>query len=258
MHKKPWRLSQVTLGDIRDLDPPYQIAVLPIGSTEPHNYHLPYGSDTLQVELVADKICESAWKQGARAVVLPAIPYGMNWNLIKFPMTIHMNASTHRAIISDVVKSLEAHGIIKLLILNGHGGNELKHIIRELYAETKIFIAYSDWWNCCAQKQKKLFKEPGEHAGDMETSICMELFPDLVKFKQAKHCKVKKSRFDAINDNSVWITRPWHLLTESSGHGDPRQASSEKGREFVNAAVEKLSAFIVELARADMDEKFPY
>src|SRR4051794_14206907 len=55
-------------------------AVLPFGATEPHNLHLPYGTDTFQVEELGRRATARAWEAGARVLLLPALPYGVNTN----------------------------------------------------------------------------------------------------------------------------------------------------------------------------------
>lgn len=259
MSKHLWRLAEVNQKDVLDMDPKYQVAVFPFGSIEPHNYHLPYGTDFLEAGKLADRICGRAWEQGARVVLLPTIPYGVNWNLMKFPMTIHVSSTTHRAIIHDVVRSLQMHDIRKLIIFNSHGGNEFQAIVRDLQAETDMFIGCVNWWTCAPEKHREIFEnQDGEHADEMETSVFMELFPDLVELDQAANGRYSKSRFEAINKGYVWIARPWHLLTESSGYGNPSKSTPEKGRQFIESIVEKLAKFLVELSNAEMDERFPY
>lgn len=257
MSKKPWKLAEITQRDILDMEKPFEVAVLPIASTEPHNYHLPYGSDTIQAESVSDRICERAWAAGARVVLLPTIPYGVNWNLIKFPLTIHMSVSTHKAIIEDIVKSLTAHGIRKIMIVNGHGGNEIRGILRDLYASHDAFICLTSWW-CAAHETYQSLFVPGGHADDQETSTMLALAPHLVQLGQADEGRHRKTRFAALEDGSVWFTRPWHLLTESSGMGDPTSATAEKGEAYLETVVAKLADFVKELSDAEMDEKFPY
>jgi len=71
---REWVLSEVPYGYVKEH--PYEVAVLPMGATEPHNLHLPYGTDTCQAQAISELACELAWKQGARVVSLPPIPYG--------------------------------------------------------------------------------------------------------------------------------------------------------------------------------------
>src|ERR1043166_4204925 len=82
---------------------PYSVAVLPMGATEPHNLHLPYGTDTFEVETIAHRACEAAFKMGARVVVLPAIPYGTETNMMRFPLAMNLNPSTLMQVIADLV-----------------------------------------------------------------------------------------------------------------------------------------------------------
>ena len=52
----PWRLAELNYGQIKG-EAPFEVAVLPLGATEPHNLHLPYGTDTFQVEVIAGRAC---------------------------------------------------------------------------------------------------------------------------------------------------------------------------------------------------------
>src|SRR6185369_11993018 len=82
--KKPWRLAEITLKDVRKAR--FQAAVLPIGACEPHNYHLPYGTDNYEAVDISDRACGWAWKKGARVALLPNIPYGSDSNMMNWPM----------------------------------------------------------------------------------------------------------------------------------------------------------------------------
>jgi creatinine amidohydrolase len=62
-----WNLSQLTYKTVRDEH--YEVAVLPLGSCEPHNFHLPYGTDTLQADGIAARVCEAASSQGVRFLI---------------------------------------------------------------------------------------------------------------------------------------------------------------------------------------------
>lgn len=87
--KRPWRLVDLSYHDVRD-GATIEVAVLPFGAIEPHNLHLPYATDTLQVGAIADRACSRAHEQGARVVLLPTMPYGTETNLIRFPMAMNV------------------------------------------------------------------------------------------------------------------------------------------------------------------------
>ena len=113
-------------------DTAYQVAVLPWGAVEAHNYHLPFGADHLMSEHLAAEAARLAWERGARVIVLPGIPFGVNTGQLDIKLTINMNPSTQGAVLADVIASLEGHGIPKLVVLNGHGGNDFRQLLREL------------------------------------------------------------------------------------------------------------------------------
>ncbi len=256
MKLKPWKLSEVTLKAVRENK--YQMAVLPIGSTEAHGLHVPYGSDAFHSTTVSERVCEQAWGKGARVVLLPTIPYGVQGNTMGFPMTLNVRQATLDTMIVDIVHSLEFQGIRKLMIVNGHGGNDFKPLLRDSFGRTKVFITLVDWWKVGSDKAKEIFENGGEHADEMETSVGMALFGDLVHLADAGDGATHPSRFEAVNRGWASIARPWHLVTKDSTHGDPRKSSKQKGEAYVNIVVERLTQFVVELAAAEMDAKFPY
>src|SRR6185503_273688 len=109
----------------KTVDPtPYEVAVLPWGATEAHNYHLPYGTDNIQAESVAIRAAERAWSEGARVIVLPTVPFGVQTTQLDIKLCLNLNPSTQAAVLGDLVSSLEGQGVHKLLIVNGHGGND--------------------------------------------------------------------------------------------------------------------------------------
>ena len=253
---KPWILSEINYAYVKDH--PYEVAVLPIGATEPHNLHLPYGTDAITTEIVGKLICEKSFNLGAKVCMLPCLPYSVDSNLMQFPMAISLNPSTVDVILRDIIHSLESHGIYKLILLNGHGGNTFKQALREFYGKTQVFVSLVDWWKVFADQYSSIFENPDDHAGEMETSFALHLFPELVELEKADDGAVKESRFEAIRRGWAQITRPWHLLTKNAGVGDPRKATAEKGQKALEIAVDRLSNYIVELSNATMDEHFPY
>lgn len=253
---KPWDLKELNYKYIKNQK--YEVAVLPVGATEPHGYHLPYGTDIFWGEKLADQICEAAFQRGAKVILLPTIPYGVDSNLLQFQLTVNVHQSTLDAVIVDVIHSLESHEINKLVIFNGHGGNNFKPLLHSLYGRTKIFVCVLDWWKIDPNSQHMIFDEIGDHAGELETSMALMLFEDLVHFEEAGNGYAKESRFGAINQKWVSITRPWHILTEDTGVGDPRKATKEKGKAFLNIVIEQASHFLTELSNSKVDDAFPY
>lgn len=253
---RPYVLAEANLKSVRD-NPP-QLAILPWGATEPHNMHLPYATDTLTSTRVCELVCQNAWQQGVRVYLLPTVPFGVNTNTLAFPLVINMNPTTQLAVLRDIVASLKSAGIRKLLVVNGHGGNDFNPLQRELF-DSGVLIATCNWYTVCDDVARKTFEQIGDHADEMETSVALHLFANLVApLSQADEGKTRVTRFKAFNEGWVKITRPWDKLTTNTGVGDPHKATAEKGRAYVEAVVEKLTPFVVEFAKAEMDPLFPY
>jgi creatinine amidohydrolase len=255
---RPWLLEELNFAHVRSQVRLCEVAVLPMGATEPHNYHLPYGNDFLTTRLVGERICRTAHERGGKVLLLPTVPFGVDSNLLKFPLTIHVSLKALEAVLWDVIRSLECHGVHKLVLLNGHGGNEFKPLLREWFGRTKVFVTVVDWWKVGSDKYAEIFSKPDDHAGEMETSIALALYPELVELDKASDGSKREARFEAMRRGWAAITRPWHLLTESSGVGDPRAATREKGEKYLALVTERLAQFLVELSAAEMDDLFPF
>jgi len=256
MMNQPWNLEKITYKVVKENN--YNVAVLPIGSIEPHNFHLPYGTDAINVKYVAEKMCEQAYKEGAKVLLLPTVPYSVNSNMSKFPFAMNIEQTTVNQVITDLLVTLEKHGIEKLLVINGHGGNRFESWQRSMYGKTKIFISIMDWWAPAEKEEKEIFEEGGFHANEMETSVDLVTVPELVHLEDADDGEYYKTRFDAVNKGWAKITPPWHLLTKNTGWGNPKKATKEKGEKFLKIVIERGAKFIKELSDAKVDENFPY
>ncbi len=255
---RDWNLAEQTHNFVRSRQ--WEVAVLPFGATEPHNLHMPYGTDTFQLEVIANRACERAYRVGAAVVLLPTIPYGVNTNHLQVPggLACSVAPTTLLRLLADLADSLERQGVRKLVLLNGHGGNELKPLTRELHHRTGVFLCVCDWYRLATDVYKDIFERPGEHADEVETSLGLAFFPELMKLELADDGAVRPTRFEALNRGWVSITRPWHLVSKNTGLGDPSAASPEKGQRLMEVLTQRLGDFLVELAAAEMDRDFPY
>ena len=105
MPPRPFVLAESTWEDVRAT--PFEVAILPWGATEAHNRHLPYGTDTIETVAVAMAAAARAWEAGARAQVLPAVPFGVNTGQREVPFCLNMNPST-RWLLRDILSSLDS------------------------------------------------------------------------------------------------------------------------------------------------------
>ena len=233
----------------------YSVAILPWGATEAHNYHLPYSTDNVLSESVAIRAAERAWNAGTRAIVLPTVPFGVNTTQLDIKLVINMNPSTQVAVLADVVASLEQQGIHKLVILNGHGANDFRQIIRELQPRTRVFLCTINWWSCVDVAQ--WIEESGDHAGEAETAAILHLAPDLVRpLGEAGTGRARASRLKGVREGWVWAPRRWSQVTDDTGIGNPAKATAAKGEGYVNAAVAKIADFLIELGALDLNDLY--
>jgi creatinine amidohydrolase len=254
-------LSETNFGYTKDH--PYEVAVLPLGATEPHNYHLPYGTDCFEGTIVGEKICEAAHARGGKVVLLPTVPYGTETNMHRFPLAVNVQPTTLFRFVTDIIESVAASGVKKFVLLNSHGGNDMKALLRELYSHIDAHVFLCNWYTVFNDVYSEIYEHPDDHAGEMETSFVMAYQLHLV----AKSAEGKltgddgataKTRFDAVNRGWVSITRPWHLLTTASGSGYPHKAEAKKAERTVEILAERLGQFLAELSAAKLDERFPF
>ncbi len=236
----------------------YDLAILPWGATEAHNYHLPYGTDNYETSVIVNKSAEIAIEYGAKIVVLPAIPFGVNTGQADIPYDINMMPSTQKMIIKDVTTSLIRSGVKKLLILNGHGGNDFKTILREVgFEHPEICLCTANWFQALDHNQ--YFDYPGDHADEMETSLMLHLFPEMVlPLDEAGNGQHKKFTVQGLNEKWAWSERKWSEITNDTGIGNPSHATAEKGERFFNDLSQKLGRFIYELAITPRNKFYSY
>ena len=248
---KPFILAETNFKDIQSSH--FDVAVLPWGATEAHNYHLPYATDNYQVDYIARKSAEIAWSKGTKVLVLPIIPYGVNTGQLDVPYCINMNPSTQLAILKDVCDVIIRHGSTKLVILNGHGANNFNSIIRELagiFPQLMVFAV--NWFQSAPVKE--YFEQPGDHADEMETSVMMYLHPELVlPLNIAGDGATKKFTPTGMKKGWAWTQRPWTKISKDTGSGNPALATPEKGEAFLNACTENIAEFFSEISNKSVD-----
>jgi creatinine amidohydrolase len=241
-----WKTVQAT---------PYAVAVLPWGATEAHNYHLPYATDTIQSERIAAEAARQAWERGARIVVLPAVPFGVNTGQLDIPLCLNMNPATQAALLADLAHALDVQGVPKLVILNGHGGNDFRQMIRELQPRTRVLLSTINWYKVV--DPARVFTDLGDHGGELETSVMLHLAPDLVRpLEDAGPGTERRSKLAGIREGWAWAPRRWTQVSADTGIGNPALATAEKGAEFARQVTAKIADFLVELAAADPDDLY--
>lgn len=236
------------------------VAVLPIGSTEPHANHLPYGCDAFTAAILSARAAGRANQSGARVIVLPAMPYGVNTNLAAIPYAQSLRPGTMIRFIQDVVDSLAQQGVRKVVIVNAHGGNTttLGAALRELFASHRqVFVALVGVADTYRDKLPGIVEATGQHATEAETSLALALFPDKVRMDRAARPREATLTLKSLNAGYITFVRPWKYVSDNTGSGDPTRATAEKGHKLAELFVERLAAFLKELSDAELTGSFP-
>jgi len=236
----------------------YEVAVLPVGAIEAHNFHLPLGEDFLHVAHVARASCAAAWEKSPSVLCLPALPYGVDCNLMDYPVTITVTQATLDAMVREIIVAARRHGIRKFVLINGHGGNEFMSLVRQVQCDTDVHVFLIDWWTVGRDKYDEIFTRRDDHAGQFETSVALALHAERVEAGQAGDGATRAFRFEALRAGWARTSRDFGKLSDQCASGNPQGASAERGRAYLDLVIARIADFLAELARTPIDEFFPF
>ena len=240
------------------------IPILPWGSIEPHGEHLPYLTDSILAEEVSNAVADLANEKLQstlrdelkgkilNCVVLPTLSMGsQNPSQLEYPFCIHFNTETQKKVLEDIVVSLQKQEITRLFIINGHNGNTLKSIIRDLgvkYPDFNIYLCnYLDVVDYVKWIDEKLIRyELDDHAAYTETSLMLHVHPELVHLE---HLPFEEENVGKPNDGCFWKPRDWADCSVNTRVGTVGMASGQNGKTMFDYVAEKLSNEIVNICR---------
>jgi creatinine amidohydrolase/Fe(II)-dependent formamide hydrolase-like protein len=249
-------VAHMTWEEARERFGTAEIALLPVGSTEQHGPHLTLDTDTFDAEYLAIEAARRV--SSPRPLVLPAIPYGVAYHHMDFPGTLSVNPDVLSRIVVEVGLSVARHGITKLVIVNGHGGNTpaLQYAAQIVNRDARIFTCV-DSGETSEVEVRALIDTPNDvHSGEFETSTSLATRPHLVRTDRLRRSvpRFSSKYLDFTSKNSVeWYARTAHF-SESGVLGDPTRASREKGEKLWAIMIAHLAAFLEDLKRLRLDE----
>jgi len=251
MKKNPLEVQHLNGSDWKAK--PFEIAILPLGSLENHGWHLPFGTDAMTAYLIAMDIAARVPK----TAVLPPVNYGVSEHYKFFSFTVSLQFETEVSIIRDILESVYREGIRKVFIMNGHDGNIAPIEIaarsaKVAHPEFRI-VSLDAWWKMVGDVLPSDFFEVWNglgHAGEGETSICLELFPEL--------CDTSKA-IGVVPHLPPHVDIKWTFneLTNTGASGDPTKATKEKGRKMREALVNTVVKILEDLNKNEWDYRSP-
>lgn len=256
-----FRMGELTGGEARALAGSRPVILLPLGSHEDQGPHAPMG-DYLSAERMAERIAEAATAAGVRTVVAPVLPFGGADYFGSMPMGIALSQTTLRAVLRDMLACLLRHGLTRLIVVNGHGGNvqAVHEVTQEIYLARRLLIPSFYLWRVAygflpgILGEEKARRAAG-HGADPLTSVAMHFFPDWIRHDMVPGAPVAPKvmgspviNFGAIRFHGAEIAVPVEVdevAPNGVWSGDPRLCSAETGA----ALTAKLVEVGVELAR---------
>ncbi|MEM2981408.1 MAG: creatininase family protein [Thermoproteota archaeon] len=241
----------LTSPDIKEAAEKKLVAILPVGSIEIHGPHMPTGTDSITIREIARMAAEKE-----PAIVLPTLYYAYVPENRHFPGTISLSAKILLPMLEEICDEVARNGFKKILIVNGHGGNNslLRVFLRESLHRKRDYAIYAliEPWSSLGETIGKLCEgRTIGHACEVETSIGLYLFEKLIKMENVKdEAKTGSTGLPTGVETPV----DWQSYALQLYLGDPRLATSDKGR----IIVEKLVDFLVDaIRRVKQDAKVP-
>ncbi len=208
--------------------------MITIGSCEQHGYHMALDTDNIlghYMAMEAAKLTDS--------IVMPNVSYGQVWSARKFPGSISLSNDTVKAVLKDIILSLESFGARNILMIAGHNGNgpAMKELARELVQSHDL---HNVWYytQTFDRETLKVLESPVPcncpHAGEMETSMMLYVKPECVYLDKAQ------PDFPVMPPDAKYRPVSWDEYVSVGSFGDPSKATAEKGKLFMDAVVKDI------------------
>jgi creatinine amidohydrolase len=234
----------MTWPDVRSaLDAGKRSALIAVGAIEQHGPHLPLATDTLVAAETARRVAERM----PHVLLGPTLPVGVSTHHMAFPGTLSVSERAFQEQVAACVSSLGAHGVEKVFVLSGHGGNygPLARLAEEgdgrigatEFVPFSDLAAFMDVFHSVSAEDGISVEASGAHAGEWETSIMLVVHPELVRMDDAEAGFV--GAFDDVTAERLF-REGTASLAANGVLGDPHSASSERGERHLNAWVDTL------------------
>lgn len=216
--------------------------ILPLGILEKHGLQAPMGSDLIVARSLA---LEAAKKE--YAVVFPEFYFGQIYEAKHLGGTFSLPSELVWDILKETVKEIARNGFKKIVLVNGHGGNNylLPYFIQSQLEEEKDYVTYLYSTEPDSEHTEKVNQmrksDPSKdmHGGEGETSLLLHLRPDLVKLEEAsKESGEDQARLDLMESlyTGIW----WYARFPNHYGGKAEVASAELGKVMFDYRVESL------------------
>jgi creatinine amidohydrolase len=226
--------------------------VIPIAAVEQHGHHLPIYTDSM---LCGEIVRRAEQSMGHQILFAPLMWLGNSHHHMDFSGTLSASPRVYLDLLVGLLDNLITHGFKRLLILNGHGGNDVPgkqaiFEVRQNYRERKdLLLLFTTYWSLGTEPWRvapDIQQREMGHACEWETSMILRIAPHLVgDFKNAAAVEPGNPFTPASRG---WITKdrtvPGHI-------GWPQLASPEKGEALFTAFSNDVESLLQRMLRWD-------
>ncbi len=254
-------MATLTGGEARELYATNPVILLPMGSHEDQGPHAPMG-DYLLAERIAELAALRATAAGTRTVVAPVLPFGAADHFGAMVGGIALRESTLTTVIGEMVAELHRHGLTRLIVLNGHGGNvgPIATVQREVHRRTGRVIPSLYLWRIGygllpgILGREKAAAASG-HGADPLTSLGLHLFPELLRpdlrpaaapLKRSPELDLPFTGLGTASFEGAEIGLPNQydeVYNLGVGTGDPALCSAETGAALADQLTDLVARF---------------
>jgi creatinine amidohydrolase len=246
-------MERMTWPEVRDALEQAQLAILPVGSNEQHGPHLALSVDIASAEAFAERLGEAVHPL---ALVAPPLRYGVSIHHMNFPGTLTLQPETFEKVLMDVAASFRQHGIRRLFVVNGHGGNQhaLGVASAKMRRDLGVRMAYTLWpvIGGLSVAEHAKGRRVG-HACLFETSLMMHLRPDLVRADALAEGELRSPLYADAPTAGIDGFVYWDEVTGNGALEGATDASPEIGEKMTQVALDHISAFVRRFAEVATD-----
>jgi len=246
-------MEDMTWPEVRDALEQVKVAILPVGSCEQHGPHLALSTDIAGSEAVARRLVEEVHPIG---ILAPSLRVGISMHHMPFPGTLTLQPETFQSVLMEVADSLRQHGVRRLFVVNGHGGNQnaLGVVSARMRRDLGVRMAYTLWpiVGAAAGLAEVKGRRVG-HACVFETSLMMHLRPDLVREDELAEGELQPPLYGDVAMTGIEGFAFWDEYTANGALQGAPAATPELGEKITRASLDGLTAFVRRFADIDVD-----
>ncbi len=263
MNEPSRALADLSGAEFAALAPRNPVILLPLGSHEDHGPNLPMG-DFILADVLAKQIVERCAAEGSLALAAPALPFGVADYFGAGPGGLAISPAAFRLVLRDLLDGLLRHGLTRIVILNGHGGNVpvIHEVTLAIRRERGIVIPSLYLWKIANSLMARLAPGPAErfgHGGEPLLSISRALRPGWPASQPAYEIAggaclgLPVSGFGTLDFFGLPVDAPveFDLVPKDAVAAAVEHGSAASGGAVVEALVAAAARFVAHISKGE-------